>query len=221
MDTVIDQVHRRASILGPLLWGSSLPTTGNEGYEGIEYFFLLLWGKEFFFLLLWGKEIFFLLLWGKNWKGSNDLTAPLWSCMLYLWPQVRSFYSWSLGGISLGGWKSYFPPWKKCMHFLWSDTFFSTPIWHLAELEWMFLRGFWTFEWIFFLTSLRVIKNSREHTLLSFPTIEISHRMKEKLTIWVRSYSHDRLKVRTVELSHPISGLKCRKQRKTPIYTSP
>ena len=99
MDTVIDQVHRRASILGPLLWGSSLPTTGNEGYEGIEYFFLLLWGKEFFFLLLWGK----------NWKGSNDLTAPLWSCMLYLWPQVRSFYSWSLGGISLGGWKLLFP----------------------------------------------------------------------------------------------------------------
>ena len=99
MDTVIDQVHRRASILGPLLWGSSLPTTGNEGYEGIEYFFLL----------LWGKEIFFLLLWGKNWKGSNDLTAPLWSCMLYLWPQVRSFYSWSLGGISLGGWKKSLP----------------------------------------------------------------------------------------------------------------
>ena len=48
MDTVIDQVHRRASILGPLLWGSSLPTTGNEGYEGIEYFSSYYEEKKFF-----------------------------------------------------------------------------------------------------------------------------------------------------------------------------
>ena len=142
MDTVIDQVHRRASILGPLLWGSSLPTTGNEGYEGIEYFFLL----------LWGKEIFFLLLWGKNWKGSNDLTAPLWSCMLYLWPQVRSFYSWSLGGISLlGGWNRTFLGAEVKVKF--SDGQRGVFGYYLCVVPGR-IEGFWEdvghFEWIFF-----------------------------------------------------------------------